>query len=237
MSKRLVVGLMAVAALAAGCATQGASAADEGANSKPRTITGTATGEVEGTPDTLTVSLGVQTNGGSATEALARNADRATAVINALKGAGVAPADLQTSQLSLYPTFDNKGRPTGYSVSNMVTAEVHDVANAGGIVDAAAAQAGNDIRVNGISLSIEDTSRLVAAARRDAVTRARAQAQQLARAAGVRLGPLQRVTERRHQPAAAEHLGFAADAALSRTPIEAGSQTLSVDVTVVYTIA
>jgi uncharacterized protein YggE len=236
MSRQVLAVAVAAAVLTAGCATQGASAADDGAEGKPRTITGTATGEVEGTPDTLTVSLGVQTNGGSATEALARNADRATAVINALKGAGVAPADLQTSELSLYPTFDDKGRPTGYSVSNMVTAEVHDVANTGGIVDAAAAQAGNDIRVNGITLSIEDTGRLVAAAREDAVTRARAQARQLAQAAGVRLGPLQQVTERRHQPPVMEQLGNAFDAA-SRTPIEAGSQTLSVDVTVVYTIA
>jgi uncharacterized protein YggE len=236
MSKRWVTGLIVVAALAAGCTTQGASAADADAARKPRTITGTATGKVEGTPDTLTVTLGVQTGGPSATEALARNAERATNVINALKAAGVVAADLQTSQLSLFPTFDNRGRPTGFSASNMVTAKVHDVPNAGRIVDAAAAQAGNDIRVNGISLSIEDSSRLVAAARAEAVTRARAQARQLARAAGVRLGPLQRVTERRTAPAYPRYEA-ALDAVSLASPIEPGSQSLSVDVTVVYTIA
>jgi uncharacterized protein YggE len=235
MSKRLVVGLAAVTALLAGCAAPGASAAD--AESKPRTITGTATGKVEGTPDTLTVTLGVQTNGPSATEALARNAERATNVINALKASGVAAADLQTSELSLYPTFDNRGRPTGFSASNMVTAKVHDVPNAGRVVDAAAAQAGNDIRVNGISLSIEDSSALVAAARAEAVTRARAQARQLARAAAVKLGPLQRITERRTSPPVPQYqAGLAADVSRA-APIEPGSQSLTVDVTVVYTIA
>jgi uncharacterized protein len=234
MSKRLLVGLVAVALLAAGCATQGASAAD--VEPKPRTITGTATGEVSGTPDTLTVTLGVQSNAGSATEALARNSERATRVIEALKAAGVASAELQTSSLSLYPTFDNRGRPTGYAVSNMVTAKVHDVPNAGAVVDAAAAQAGDDIRVQGVALSIEDTGKLVARARADAVGRARAQARQLARAAGVKLGPLQRITERRSPTGVMEQYR-AADVASMRAPIEPGSQELTVDVTVVYSIA
>ena len=233
MSRRIVVGLAVLALLAAGCATQGASAAD--VEPKPRTITGTATGEVSGTPDTLTVTLGVESRGGSATETLARNSERATKVIEALKAAGVASGDLQTSQLSLYPTFDNRGRPTGYSVSNMVTAKVHDVANAGAVVDAAAAQAGDDIRVQGVALSIEDTGKLVTSARADAVGRARAQARQLARAADVKLGPLQRITERRSPTGVVPQYGFAADAAM-RAPIEAGSQELTVDVTVVYTI-
>jgi uncharacterized protein YggE len=236
MVKRTTWGLVAAMVVMAGCATQGASATDP--EPKPRTITGTATGEIDGTPDTLTVTLGVQSSGPNATDALARNAERATKVIDALKFAGVTAAGLQTSELSLYPTFDNRGRPTGFSASDVVTAEVHGIDNAGAIVDAAAAQAGNDIRIQGVALSIEDSGRLVAAARAVAVTHARDQARQLARAAGVRLGPLQRITERRNTPPFAPRFaGQAADVTALRTPIEAGSQTLSVDVTVVYTIA
>jgi uncharacterized protein YggE len=240
MSRRAVialVGLVTAGMLVAGCTTPGASAADEGRDAQPRTITGTATGEVQGTPDTLTVTLGVESRSPSAQEALARNSERATKVIEALKAAGVQPADLQTSQLSLYPTFDNRGRPTGYSVSNMVTATTHDVPNAGAIVDAAAAQAGDDIRVQGVALSIEDTSDLVARARADAVRRARAQARQLARAADVKLGPLQRISERRPSTGMYPTLQAADSAALRVAPIEPGSQELTVDVTVVYTIA
>jgi uncharacterized protein YggE len=234
----MVGGALAIALLlgAAGCAAQSAGAADGGGTSMRRTIVGTATGKVEGVPDTLTVTLGVESHAGSAQEALAQNSDRATRVIAALKAAGVAAADLQTTQLSLNPTFDQKGRPNGYGVANVVTARTHDVVNGGKLVDAAAAQAGDDIRVQGVVLSIEDTSRLVATARADAVHRARQQAGQLARAADVRLGPVERITERR--PAGLQYFSRAriADAAASSAPIEPGSQELTVDVTVVFGI-
>jgi uncharacterized protein YggE len=226
-----------MAALAlGGCAAQGASAASSTDGARTRTITGTATGKVEGVPDTLTVTLGVESRGESAQAALAQNAERATRVIAALKAAGVATEDLQTSQLSLNPTFDRQGRINGYSVSNMVTAKTHDVVNGGKVVDAAAAQAGDDIRVQGVSLSIEDTGKLVAAARADAVERARTQARQLAKAADVALGPVEKIIERRPD-AFNPTLGFAADAqSAAKSPIEAGTQELTVDVTVVFAI-
>ncbi len=235
--QRVVGGALAIALLlgAAGCATQ-AGATDE-ATSTRRTIVGTATGRVEGVPDTLTVTLGVESHAGSAQAALAQNNDRATRVVAALKAAGVAAEDLQTTQLSLNPTFDQKGRPNGYGVANVVTARTHDVVNGGKIVDAAAAQAGDDIRVQGVVLSIEDTSDLVAKARANAVRQARRQADQLARAADVGLGPVQRITERRPaQPEYFSQARVAADTAASAAPIEPGTQELTVDVTVVFGI-
>jgi uncharacterized protein YggE len=235
---KLTIGLIATAMLLAGCAAQGASAADDsGQSARPRTITGTATGKVEGEPDTLTMRIGVQSAAPSAQDALNRNAERAQKVIDALKAAGIPAADLQTTELALSPNFDRQGRITGYWVSNMVAAKTHDVRNAGAIIDAAAAQAGDDIRVQGVSLSIEDTSKLVATARADAVTRARTQARQLARAAGVRLGPVEKITERRKASPFEYQAGFAADGAIRQaSPIEPGTQELSVDVTVVFAI-
>lgn len=231
----LVIGVVASTLALGGCAAQGASAASTDATG--RTITGTATGKVEGVPDTLTVTLGVESRAPSAQAALAQNADRSAKVIAALKTSGVAPKDLQTTQLSLQPTFNRQGRIDGYSVSNLVTAKVRDVANGGAVVDAAAAQAGDDIRVQGVTLSIEDTGKLVAAARSDAVTRARAQARQLARAADVRLGAVQKITERRDRSSGMELARVGAfDAAATALPIEAGSQELTVDVTVVFAI-
>lgn len=232
--RTLASGIVTTALLLSGCAAQGASAAS--ANGAKRTIVGTATGKVEGVPDTVTVSLGVESQAGSAQAALAQNADRSTKVIEALKASGVVPKDVQTAQLSLNPTFDRQGRITGYSVSNMVTAKVHDVVNAGKVVDAAAAQAGNDIRVQGVTLSIEDTGKLVAAARADAVARARTQARQLAKAADVRLGDVEKITERRPDSPIMFSQRLAVDSAASATPIEPGTQALSVEVTVVFAI-
>jgi uncharacterized protein len=232
--RTLAIGVVVAALAIGGCAAQSASAASTDGGS--RTITGTATGTVKGVPDTLTVTLGVQSQAQSAQAALAQNADRATRVIAALKAAGVAPENLQTSELSLNPTFDRQGHINGYSVSNMVTAKVHDVLNGGKVVDAAAAQAGDDIRVQGVALSIEDTGKLVAAARADAVHKARAQAGQLAKAAALELGPVEKITERRADSFSPK-LSFTADsAAASASPIEPGTQALTVDVTVVFAI-
>jgi uncharacterized protein YggE len=218
---------------ATGCAAQSAQAADDG-DASPRTITGTATGRVEGVPDTLTVTLGVESRAPSAQAALAQNNERSTRVIAALKAAGVTTEDLQTSQLSLNPTFDPRGRINGYAAANIVTARTPDVPNGGKLVDAAAAQAGDDIRVQGVMLSIEDTSDLVARARADAVRQARRQAGQLARAADVDLGPVRRITERRSgRPELFAQARLAADGAAS-APIEPGTQELTVDVTVVF---
>jgi uncharacterized protein len=233
---KLAFGLAVTALLLAGCATQGAGAA--GTDARPRTITGTATGTIEGVPDTLTITLGVESRAGSAQEALTQNADRARRAIEALKAAGVDPKDLQTTQLSLNPMYDKRGTINGYSVSNVVTAKVHDVLNGGKVVDAAAAQAGDDLRVQGVVLSIEDTGRLVAGARADAVQRARAQARQLARAADVRIGDVLKITERRPDALTGlsyQHLAFDG-AAAAAPPIEPGTQELTVDVTVVFAI-
>jgi uncharacterized protein YggE len=234
--RTLAIGVVTTGLLLGGCAAQGASAASDLPVVR-RTITGTATGKIEGVPDTLTVTLGVESRAGTAQAALAQNADRATRVINALKAAGVAPADLQTEQLSLNPSYGKQFQITGYAVSNIVTAKVHDVLNAGKVVDAAAAQAGDDIRVQGVALSIEDTGKLVAAARADAVARARTQARQLADAADVKLGPVEKITEARTDAPFPVLRQFSEDkAAASATPIEPGTQELTVDVTVVFRI-
>jgi uncharacterized protein YggE len=221
--------------LLGGCATQSA-AADSTGGAK-RTITGTATGKVEGVPDTLTITLGVSSRADTAQAALLQNSDRAAKVIAALKASGVAPEDLQTTELSISPSYDRNGRIQNYVVSNMVTAKVHDVLNAGKVVDAAAAQAGDDIRVQGVVLSIEDTGKLVAKARADAVERARAQAGQLAKAADVELGAVEKITERRADMPYAMNRSLAADSgAAVSAPIEPGTQELTVDVTVVFAI-
>jgi uncharacterized protein YggE len=149
---------------------------------------------------------------------------------------GVEASDVKTTQLNVFPTFDNRSRITGYHVSNAVTARLHDIPKAGAVIDAAAGQAGDDIRVQGITLSIEDTGRLMASARADAVRKARAQAGQLARAAGVRLAAVRRITEARPGRASVFPTALDVNAARS-TPIEPGAQELAVDVTVVYEIS
>jgi uncharacterized protein YggE len=228
-----VVALGLAAAALAGCSGGSEPAASTSAGSTAG-ITTRGLGTVTRTPDTVTIVIGVQTRAQSAKAALDANTDKATALINVLKSKGVAPADLQTSQLSVNPTSDSAtGRITGYEVTNQVTAKLHDIGAAGGLIDAAGEAAGDAVRLQQLSFSIADDSAARAQARANAVRQAQAHAKQMADGAGVRLGKIRSITEVPVSPPGP--LGRDA-AAAAPVPIEAGTQQLTVMVEVVYAI-
>jgi len=235
MSKRLRSPLLVVLATAVTATIAlGATATGAVAAGRSRTITVVGTGEVRGTPDVADLVLGVSGRAGSAAEVMARIADRAQKVIDALHDAGVADDDIQTADLSVQPVFDDDGNVKGYEASNTVTVHIRELGKAGAIVDAAAANAGDDIRVQGISFSIDDDSALLAVARTKATKRARTQAEQLASGADVEVGEVRSITE----ATSSMPIAYSGDAAakVAGTPVMPGSQTLSVQATVVFAI-
>ena len=234
MSTRVRSVVLVVATAAAACVALGAIATPAYAETRTRTITVVGTGEVHGTPDVADLVIGVSGRAGSATDVLSRISDKAQKVIAALKGAGVGDDDIQTTDLSVQPVLDDHNRVTGYEATNTVSARIRDLSKAGAVVDAAAAQAGDDIQVQGISFSIDDDSALLAAARTKATKRARAQAQQLASGAGVEVGSVRSISE----TTSSVPLPYSGDAAgkSAQTPVMPGSQTLSVQATVVFSI-
>ncbi len=146
-----------------------------------------ATGKTTRVPDLATISAGVVTQAPTAAQAMGDNANRMAAVLAALKSAGIAPRDVQTSSVSLQPQYryqDNKPPEiTGYQASNAVTVKFRDIAKAGPILDALVAQGANQI--NGPSLSLAEPDAALDDARTDAIKRARARAELYARAAGL----------------------------------------------------
>jgi uncharacterized protein YggE len=233
-SKGTVPGAVLLAAVvAAGCAGQ-AGAADSA--DATRTVRVTGVGQVSQKPDTMSLDIGVVTRGPSARAALGANSERAGRAIDALKAAGVAADDLQTANLSVNPVWDQKGqRIVSYEASNFVHAKLHALDRAGAVIDAAAGQAGDDVRFGGISFSIENTGKLMAAARKDAMRSAAAQARELATAGGAHVGAVRRITVRTDTGPKAASPSFAADA-LRATPVETGTQELTVSVDVEYTL-
>jgi uncharacterized protein YggE len=225
-----------VAPLAAAAVAPLVASSDTAASDR-NLITAQGVGKVSGTPDVVTIALGVETRSSSAQSALDDNNKLAADTIAVLKDSGVAPEDVQTSQLSVNPTYDDKGTVTGYQVTNMVTAKLRDIGKAGAVIDAAGKAAGDAIRVQQLSFAIDDDSAPRAAARADAVKRAQAQAKQLADAAGVALGSIHSITETAAPNPTVYPAMAAADAAGASVPIEAGSVQLSVTVQVVYEIA
>jgi len=203
-----------------------------------RTIEVVGTGQVRGTPDVLDLTLGVSTRAKSAGEALTHNRDLSNKLIGTLRDAGVDEKDIQTSNLSIAPVYDNNAKNVvAYGVDNTVNVKIRDLGKAGKIVDAAAGVAGDEVVVNSLAFSFDDNSALVAQARAEAVKRAKAQAAQLAKAAGVQLGNILTISEgTTPEPpvvAAAPPQTGAKDAS---TPIEPGSQSLSVQVHMTFKI-
>jgi uncharacterized protein YggE len=235
MSKRtFAVPVVVVTTAVIAALVVGATATAAGAATRARTITVVGTGEVRGTPDVADLVLGVSGRGASASDVLQTIGDRAQQVIDVLHDAGVTDDDIQTNGLSVQPVLDDHNRVTGYEATNTVTARIRDLTKAGAIVDAAATKAGDNIRVQGITFSIDDDSKLLASARAKATKRARAQAEQLAGGAGVEVGDVRSITEATNtMPVAyaADALGQAAG-----TPIQPGSETLSVSATVVFNL-
>lgn len=225
-------GLLLVGGAASASGGQGAAAG--------ATVEVTGTGTVTGTPDTLTVQLAVSTTASTATAALDQNNSEMSALQATLSAAGVATKDLQTSNLSLSPTYDSAGNVTGYGAEDDLTATLRDLSSAGAVIDAAAHAVGNDVQIQGISFSISDTSALLKQAREQAMQDAATKAVDLAAAAGTNLGAVVKVTDQENTtpPTPLPFNGLRATAsAPSAVPVQAGSQQLSVQVDVVYQLS
>lgn len=199
-----------------------------------------AEGRVTRVPDVARVNAGVVTQAPSATQALQGNAQRMARVVAALRRAGVAERDIQTSQINLNPDYRyREGQPpllTGYQASNSVSVRFRDIANAGRILDALVAEGANQI--NGPSLEIDRPQEALDEARMAAVRTARARAELYARATGKRLGRLLSISEGggfRPEPiivTGSRLRSVAAEAA--PTQIEPGQQDVAVQIQVSY---
>ncbi|MGH6799436.1 MAG: SIMPL domain-containing protein, partial [Roseiarcus sp.] len=120
--------------------------------SNDRWIEVSGEGSVSAAPDFARLTLGVTTTGRNAGEAMAANAKAANALVSLIKADGVAPADLQTSGISISPMFSqaspaqaNAPTITGYSVNDSVTVTVRDIPRLGALIDKAAAAGANSI--------------------------------------------------------------------------------------------
>lgn len=235
--------LALVAALALFLGSTLAAHAQE-AKEQPRIITITGEGKAMAAPDIAYISTGVVTDGKTAAEALAANTKAMESVFAGLKDAGIAEKDMQTSQFSVYPVYEqqdpqNREPQTpkigGYRVQNQLTVTVRDLAALGGILDKVVSLGSN--QMNGISFSIDKPEPLLDEARKDAVKDALRKAKLYAGAAGVSLGEIMSISENgtgMPQPYYAKDMMMRAEAA--SVPVAAGEQTLSASVTLVIAI-
>lgn len=200
-------------------------------------ISVSATGSTRITPDRATIHIGVQTQGATAAAASAENARVAQRVIAAIKAIGIGAEQIGTINYSVNPEYrhieNRRPEVTGYSVHNTVVVDVRQIEQVGRVIDASLTSGANVINsLNFYASNTEDARR---AALASAVEKARLDAEVIARAAGGTLGGLAEASVGAYMiPRGRENIqmmrGDMAMAAAPPTPVEPGSELLSVQV-------
>ena len=195
-----------------------------------------ATGEVTRVPDLARINAGVVTQARTATDAIRQNAGRMNRVIAALRSAGIAERDIQTSSINLHPEYRYaENQPpalTGYRASNEVSVRFRDIEQTGKILDALVAVGANQI--NGPSLEIDKPEAALDEARTAAIATARARAELYARAIGKRVGRILVISEEGSAQIPRPMPVMEMAARDASTKIVPGEQTLGVTLTVSF---
>jgi len=241
--------LIAATALVSAGGLTAAGAIAQQADEKPmmkmhaqhRTIAVTGTGEASAKPDMATINFSVEARGDTAAEALAENNKQMNAAMTAIRRAGVAEKDMQTT--GLYMNTQNVRGPDGswtneidyYEARNTLTVKVRDIDDTGAVIDAAVKAGINGL--GGITYGFGDNAALLEEARKDAVADAREKAALYAAEAGVSLGEVLYIAE----PGASAGPPFPmvrmeAASMDSATKVAPGESSVSASVNIVFAI-
>lgn len=197
-----------------------------------------AQAEAKRVPDIATLSAGVVTQAADANAALRANAEEMTKVVAAIKAAGIAERDIQTSGINLNPQYRYaENQPptiTGYQASNNVSITVRDIAKLGKILDALVATGAN--QVNGPSFDVDDKESAYDEARRSAIEKAQARAQMYAKTLGMQVRRIVSISEGGGYgpPRPMPMMAMQMEKSQADTPISPGESSLSVSLDVVF---
>jgi uncharacterized protein len=251
MRKKLMLGLALVAVLGlvglAGCSNGGAAAADVQPVSvnvnNQQGIWVSGVGKVTIVPDIANISLGVSAQAAKVTDAQSQASAAMEKVMAALADNKIDKKDIQTQYFSIQPNYkyDNQtgqSTITGYTVSNTVNVKIRDVGQAGVIIDAVVAAAGDNTIVNGISFSVDQPDLYYSQARKLAMDDAKTKAEQLAQLANVTLGKATYISESTSsspQPYPV-YRGLETAASGQATQISAGETDIILNLQIAYAI-
>ncbi|MGH2512577.1 MAG: SIMPL domain-containing protein [Candidatus Limnocylindrales bacterium] len=218
-------------------------ALDTSSTTPEHTISVSGTGTVTLQPDVADLHLGVLASKSTVKAAQAAAASTMTGVIAALKTLGIDAKDIQTSNVSLQPTYDysngkNPPRITGFQMSNSVTVTVRDLTKLGAAIDNSLAAGATSL--DSVNFRVSDETAAESQARQAAMTEARAKADTLAVSAGVTISGVASITET--SAPIGVPMPYAATGALApgvadvATPIQSGTNDVTITVNVVYLI-
>ena len=197
-----------------------------------------AQGEAKRVPDIATISTGVVTRAADSNAAMRANAEQMAKVVAAIKAAGIADKDVQTSGISLNPTYqyaeNQPPRITGYEAHNTVNVVVRDIAKLGKILDTLAAVGANQI--NGPTFDVDKKDEALDEARRQAIEKAQARAEMYAKTLGMRVRRIVSINEGGSfgPPMPMMRMQAMEMAKGADTSVSPGENTLSVNLDVVF---
>jgi uncharacterized protein len=205
------------------------------ASPPPPSISASAVGEAQVVPDRAMLNVAVESQGQSAAAAASANAAKQTRVINAVKAAGVAAAQIRTSGYNVYPEYAQQSgqgpRVTGYRANNTVQIEVRSIDAIGKVIDAALGAGATNLGSLNLFASNPDPARREALQK--AVAKARADAEATATAAGGSLGALAEIAIDPYNPPQPMMGRVMAQSAMAApTPVEAGELVVQASVRV-----
>ena len=228
--------LAALSLMLAATVVPGLVRADDDKDHK-RTISLTAAGAIKTAPDKVDISTGVTTRAPTAKEALAKNSAALAQVIDTLKGEGLDSKDIQTTNFSVQPTYEERkeGRSPAiisYQVTNSVRITVHDIGKLGQILDKVVSLGANDVGF--IEFGVSEPEALKDEARKRALSEAIANAKLYAEAVGGTVGKVLTISEDAGAVVARYASPAPMEMAAKAVPIEAGTTTVEVRVHVTF---
>ncbi len=199
----------------------------------------TGEGRIASAPDMALIHLGVTTQGDTGATALAANSAEIAKVLANLTAAGIEGRDVQTTGLSINPNWQSNSSGAssiqGYIASNTVTVRVRALDTLGALLDAAVKDGANTL--NGVEFGLQTPGPVMDAARKAAVADAKARAELIAGAAGVKLGAIKSIREGGEAPMPVPMLRMAAEASAGAVPVASGEVGTSAQVTIVWALA
>ena len=215
-------------------------------NYSKRTVSVSGTGSITVEADTATIILSVITNGKDVSETSAENAQKMTAVQDAIKAKGIQKDCISTQNFSVYQEshYDNKsGKQVydDYRVTNQVKILVKKIGMVSEVIDLALKSGANQL--SSLTYGVTDTEIAKKQARSLAISQAQESANLLAGASGAKLGKVLSISEHsniaypRARLLKASAVAANADMALEEaapTPIAGGSSTITIAVDAVY---
>ncbi len=153
-------------------------------------------GKVYASPDIFIFTVTVNQTANTTREAFQMANTKVTDIRKALKDAGIADKDVQTTNISMYPHYEYDGQKSttkGYDANQTLTITVRKLEDAGNVMDKVTAVEGAQIQST--QYDIDNKDKIFEEARKMAYEKASEKAKQLADLADVNLGKVSSISD------------------------------------------